>query len=505
MPLVFSAIPFPTRCSEKDRTSQPMRMVTTDHLTSRVAAPWLPISLPAARTRLNGRLAAVLVAASTAVAVPAAAQTLTPPAQLRQLASGEAAPSLTVSVTPATVTLAPGQPTQFQAAASLPDAGPAAWSATGGTVTQTGLFIAGQTTGTFKVTAVRSGASAVATVVIQSSPQTPPAQPSTPPGRTYIYASPGELASRPTSGAAWSKLSTAAAASCGTPDLANQDDPTNVCVLAKALVFARTGDGGARTDVANALRSIASGSGYSGRALALGRELAAYVIAADLIDLPSYDIALDGQFRQRLSALLTIPTSSGPASLVECHEDRPNNWGTHCGASRAAVAAYLGNRAELERVAQVFKGWLGDRSSYAGFSYGDLSWQCNPSAPVAINPRGCTKDGRSLDGVLPDDQRRGGSFTWPAPQENYVYEALQGALLQAMILSRAGYDVFNWEDKALLRAYQWLHTVNNYPAASDDTWQPHVVNRVYGTSFPAPVPSSPGKNVGFTDWTHGAP
>ena len=163
----------------------------------------------------------------------------------------------------------------------------------------------------------------------------------------------------------------------------------------------------------------------------------------------------------------------------------------------------MGDTTQLARVAQVFKGWLGDRASYAGFDYGSLSWQCDSSKPVGINPKGCTKNGHSIDGVLPDDQRRGGNFTWPPPKENYPYEALQGALAQAVILHRAGYDVFNWQDRALLRAFQWLHTQNNFPAEGDDTWQPHVVNHFYKTSFPAPVPSKPGKNVGWTDWSHG--
>jgi hypothetical protein len=170
-----------------------------------------------------------------------------------------------------------------------------------------------------------------------------------------------------------------------------------------------------------------------------------------------------------------------------------------------AVAAYLGDLNELARVAQVFKGWLGDRTSYAGFSYGDLSWQCDENHPVGVNPAGCTKQGYSVDGVLPDDQRRAGIFTWPPPQENYVYGALQGALAQAVILNRAGYPVFEWEDRALLRAFLWLHTQAQYPAAGDDTWQPHVINYYYDDipfKFPAPIPASPGKNVGWTDWTH---
>jgi hypothetical protein len=169
------------------------------------------------------------------------------------------------------------------------------------------------------------------------------------------------------------------------------------------------------------------------------------------------------------------------------------------------VAVYLGDRSQLDRVAQVFKGWLGDRSSYDAFSYGsDLSWQCDPAHPVGVNPRGCTKDGHSIDGVLPDDQRRAGSFKWPPPKENYVYEALQGALVQAVILQRAGYsDVFGWGDRALLRAFEWLYTHADYPARGDDTWEVYLVNAYYGSSFSAPVPAAPGKNMGWTDFTHG--
>ncbi len=316
-----------------------------------------------------------------------------------------------------------------------------------------------------------------------------------------IWIDRNELRSLPMSGPAWTSLKAAADRSCGTPDLENQDDPTNVCVMAKALVYARTGTASYADGVVSALRSVVNSGAYGGRALALGRELAAYVISADLIQLRTYDPALDASFRTRIRALSTAVTTQA-GTIIDCHEDRPNNWGTHCGGSRAAVAAYLGDTAQLQRIAQVFKGWLGDRSSYAGFSYGDLSWQANSSAPVGVNPAGATKSGRDIDGVLPDDQRRAGGFTWPPPKENYVWEALQGAFAQAVILHRAGYDVFSWQDEALLRAVTWLHEQADFPATGDDSWIPHLVNYYYGTSFPAPSPSSPGKNVGWTDWTH---
>jgi hypothetical protein len=323
-------------------------------------------------------------------------------------------------------------------------------------------------------------------------------------GTTGIWIGVSELAELPTSGDAWNGLVARAGTPCSTPNLGDEADTANVCVLAKALVYARTGDLRARVAVVDALWTVANTDVYRGRALALGRELAAYVIAADLIALNGYDSALDSRFRATIRALLTAPTSDGPANLIACHEKRPNNWGTHCGASRAAVAAYLGDARELARVARVFKGYLGDRESYVGFEYGELSWQCDPSRPVGINPAGCTKNGRSIDGVAPDDQRRGGGFTWPPPQENYVYEALQGALVQAVILHRVGYDTFNWENRALLRAFEWLHTHANFPARGDDTWIPHLVNHYYQRNFPASVPARPGKNAGWTDWTHPA-
>lgn len=323
--------------------------------------------------------------------------------------------------------------------------------------------------------------------------------------RDGIWISREEVLRLPTSGAAWKNVLDAANKSCGRVDLEDQEQSTNVCVLAKALVFARTGTTSYRSDVLTAIQQIVSAPRYGGRALALGRELGAYVVAADLVDLPSHDPALDGLFRTALRTLRTTYTSGAARDLIDCHERRPNNWGAMCGATRIAIARYLGDDADLARAAAVFKGYLGDRSSYAGFVYGDdLSWQCDPKRPVGINPVGCAKSGLNLNGVLPDDQRRGGSFTTSPPKENYVWEALQGLLAQAVMLHRVGYPVWEWEDRALLRAVEWLHQVAKFPAQGDDSWQPHIVNRYYGTDFPAPMPARAGKNFGWTDWTHGS-
>jgi hypothetical protein len=165
------------------------------------------------------------------------------------------------------------------------------------------------------------------------------------------------------------------------------------------------------------------------------------------------------------------------------------------------VAVYLGDAAELERTAQVFKGWLGDREAYAGFTYRELWWQCDPAQPVGINPKGCTRAGHSIDGAQPEEMRRGGPFQWPPVETGYAWEGLQGALVQAEILQRAGYPAWEWEDQALLRAVQFLYNIG-WEAEGDDRWQMWLINYVYGTAFPTVTPVSAGKNMGWTDWTH---
>jgi hypothetical protein len=179
-----------------------------------------------------------------------------------------------------------------------------------------------------------------------------------PPSVGGIWIGRSELAALPTSGSAWDNLKSRADGSCPRFRLSDQDNNNNTCTMAKALVYARTGDPVYRVAVVDALTSLATMGTYDGRALALGRNLGAYAIAADLVDLPSLDSSLDRALRRKFRELLTTPTYGAASNLVDCHERRPNNWGTHCGGARAAVAMYLGDTEELERTAQVFRGFL---------------------------------------------------------------------------------------------------------------------------------------------------
>jgi hypothetical protein len=305
------------------------------------------------------------------------------------------------------------------------------------------------------------------------------------------------------SGAAWAGLKEVADLSVGTISLANQDSEADIRVLAKGLVYARTGTASYRTAVVAALKSAVN-TENGGRTLALGRNLPGFVIAADLISLKTADPAFDTNvFRPWLRSLLT-ETLDG-LTLTSTHEQRPNNWGTHAGAARVAIAAYLGDGTVMARAALVFHGFLGSRASYAGFNYGsDLTWQCDSAKPVGINPAGCTKSGVVIDGAIPDDMRRGGALRWPPSGTEYPWENLQGAMLQAELLRAAGYDTWNWENKALLRAARFLYDRAKWPANDDDEWQTWLLDARYGTNYKVAAPVRYGKNFGFTDWIFGA-
>ncbi|MGH9147926.1 MAG: alginate lyase family protein [Vicinamibacterales bacterium] len=298
-------------------------------------------------------------------------------------------------------------------------------------------------------------------------------------------------------------------------------------VLARALVAVRLGDSefttGLRDEVVALLEQVI-GSENGASALYVGRNLATYVIAADIIDLPTTRPDFDEfVFKPWLRSLARKEFRD--RTLRSCHEDRPNNWGTHCGASRIAAAAYLNDRAEIARAASVFQGWLGDRQSYARFKFDPTAstWMSDPSCPTSdqdchprpINPAGATLRGYNVDGVIVDDQRRSERFRfrWPPKYTFYPYGALGGAVVQASILQRFGFDAWHWSEDAIRRAVEWMYDDRNGKDkwdTCDDADKRYVldlVDHAYGSNFIgrmncAPAPSGPGRNIAWTSWTH---
>ena len=312
------------------------------------------------------------------------------------------------------------------------------------------------------------------------------------------------------SGSAWNNVKSIADASLGTPNLADQDTTHNVRTMAAALVYAKTGDTSYREKTADAIISAigtennpdpdCGNSSGGARSLALGRNLAAYVIAADLIDLKSYDAVKNQQFQTWLQGIIRRINCEG-RTIISCHEERPNNWGTMCGASRIAVDIYIGDKTDLNRAANVFHGYVGDISAYNGFTFGSVAdWACTPYR--GLNPVGCTKEGQDVSGAPVDDVRRGGGFQWPPAPTNYAWGGFSAAAAQAEMLYRAGYPAYEWENQAIKRGMQFIATNMASSQSAPTEWLFWLVNFHYGTNFPAKTPISIGRLVGWTDWTH---
>lgn len=326
-----------------------------------------------------------------------------------------------------------------------------------------------------------------------------------------IWINASELSALPTSGDAWNRVKAAADKLPGMDARGGHDSVHDVHVMAAALVAVRLNDDARRRMVADhIIKAVDNRVENDGNSLSLTRTLTGYIIAADLINLKALDPAKDQKFRQWLE-FVVYQLKLDSATQVEKHEIRGNNHGTQAGVARIAAAIYLGKLEDLNRAAAVFKGWLGDRSTYSGFKWGDLCWQVDRSNPVGINPKGSKMmvagAMRDVDGVQPDDQRRAGcpdsQSKWPPRTDVHVWGGLQGAVGQAYLLARAGFDAWNWSDKAILRAMSWQYDPQrgNAPASGDDLWILPLVDFAYGSSF-WKGETGYGKQVGWTDWTH---
>jgi len=303
-----------------------------------------------------------------------------------------------------------------------------------------------------------------------------------------IWISPEEIQRLPMSGPAWKNVFDDAQRSIDTNlgDPASDGDTT---AYAKALVYVRTGEEIYRLEVLDAINNVMGTEGGSVRYLGLG--LLGYIVAADLVGVPS---ALDAEFKAYLANVRCDNLGEG-RNLIEVHEQRPNNWGTTAGPSRLALALYIDDMADFNRGANVLMGWLDGSWPH---DYGDPCWRTGYSPPQGINPVGTV-----WAGVLPDDQRRGGCP--PAtPCENYVRSALAGVIAQALIVRRhTGLDPWAHENNAILRAYEWIESTGcGFPG--DDEWQPWLVNRIYGSNLATVDSPAHGKSMGYTDWTHGS-
>jgi hypothetical protein len=323
-------------------------------------------------------------------------------------------------------------------------------------------------------------------VVVGSTAVTPTPTPTpTPTGKNILGV---DFLARPRTGAAWDRM-LAASKNLGPVTLTDTGGAANGELLAAAFVAAATSDGTLKNKIVAICKAALNG-GHA-RTLEQARNLAPIAIALDVIG----SVALDPELKRERDY---VADSQG--SVVNCHRKRPNNWGTASGLARIAVSAHLKDTVDLADAVKVHKGWLGDRTAYAGFTYGSLSWQADQAHPVGINPKSAVKSNEVIDGVLPDDQRRANAFpTWV--NENYVWQALGEASGTQFILRASGYpDVFGWSDAAIARAYA-RYAAHNYGCSGDDGWQ-YAAAKAHGVTI-THSGEAPGKSFGWVDFLYG--
>jgi hypothetical protein len=346
----------------------------------------------------------------------------------------------------------------------------------------------------------------------------PPNEAAAAAARRGLWISRREIARLPRSGRAWAYLEEIADGDIGRADISVQNNLHGGRTFGVALAYARTGEARYRRKARAAIMS-AIGTERGGTSLALGRNLAAYVLAADLINLRRMSRSQDRRFRRWIGAARTRSNPGNPRwpNLIVTSENTSSNWGAFANASRIAIDLYLGDTRDLRRAAQIHLAYV-DRSAYprgrpwgAYFqptaAFDPAHWACNPSRWTAVNPP-CTKRGYNLDGAFVEDISREPAQQTRLPQVpesvgvSYSWETLQGVAFQAELLRRAGYpSLWTLSGRALKRAASFIRRAGWYERFSVTAHVPWLVNWRYGTRFPTRL-AQYGRLVGFTDWTH---
>jgi hypothetical protein len=343
------------------------------------------------------------------------------------------------------------------------------------------------------------------------------------PAQASVWISQTELMQLPVAGQAWTSVIDAANASLGTPDAGAQGSDHDVKTLACALAAVRLNDSSLRAKATAAIVAVigTETSQSTDQWLAFGRNVGAYAIAADLLDLradgppSSAGDSIQAWLTQFLTRTMIQQASQGQVPITSFRSG--SNADTQAGFAHAAILAYLGDSAGLANLWNGYKRYCGDRTSPWTMTSNDTSWQYVPSDPVGINDPFAMKLGCMMDGSIGNDMARwsGGAYSCSPTFTQYPWVGLEGAFPAAVVFSRAGYPAFSIVDSALQRALAYLWQLKQ--STGDNQWFDGVraneivwlgnwvygANNATGVLYPiVGLPIGPGRTVGWTDWTH---
>ena len=308
-----------------------------------------------------------------------------------------------------------------------------------------------------------------------------------------LWTSAEELRQKPMVGPAWEAVWRDAHKDTSQPNVGQRMNPTNVRVLAAAIVYARTGATKHKDKVTTAIEKLVQQGRPGSNTLTWARRTGSYVLAADLIGYRT------PEFERWLHHVAEKWRGKDGRTLRTMFETRPNNWGAHAFGALTAIYSYLGDDGKLR---DIRRHWIqAVTGPNPGYRYGkDVSWHVDLQNLRWINPAGATKEGMNIDGFCPDDMRRGGAFQNPPQPTRYVWEGQQGLIMAARVLQRRGLPIWDVADKAIFRAAYALQIRlgGEWKAKGDDLWMLPFYDNAYGTNWAQGNDVwGAGKNVGW--------
>lgn len=224
----------------------------------------------------------------------------------------------------------------------------------------------------------------------------------------------------------------------------------------------------------------------------------AYIYAASLLD---YNNPL---FRDWLADVTKrdIQGHSG-RGVIGTAQKSANNWGFRAREWLLAAGLFLEDQEWIDMAVNSHKEALGLTVSNPQLVYTDTTWHFDPNNKSAINRKASIRNGVDMSFIIPEDWRRdptGTEFT-PNPKRNgYMWDVVQGLLVTATVLHEHKLVDISTADNAMEGVIDTLYRFG-FPPEGDDLWLVPLINYLFNRDLPVTI-SNPGKNLGYTYWTH---